>query len=194
MARHALSLTLASILAASLSLAGCADTDSDAEAEGRGNGALKSGACDPSVTDCPPTDPNDGVCDPSSTNDPDCPCDAADGCPPQPDCFALAQTLEALLAEARACNLASVGPMADCRTFVPTVKGCDVPVALGKSNVTKKYLTVFEEYAASCPLYDPPCPDPTTLATGCVQGADVDSLWGSCAILPDSAGSADAAD
>jgi hypothetical protein len=106
-----------------------------------------------------------------------------------PDCNVLAAELGTLLAEAQACNVASMSP-SQCNYFVPTISGCSQPTV--SEEAAKPYLDLFAVYAAHCPLTDPPCPDPSTLSTGCVQGPDVDSLIGQCAIVDD--GSVDDAD
>lgn len=97
-------------------------------------------------------------------------------------CSALAAELAALLAAAQSCNVAAANPF-QCATWVPSVSGCAQPVAAPGSDATKKYLEVFELYAQSCPLPDPPCVDPSTLTVDCTQSADTDSLVGRCAIL-----------
>jgi len=210
MIRTALSFAVASILSASIVLAGCGAHPGD-DLAGQGDGALNGDPCDPSDTACAPApcDPsdkacapaaNDGVCDGTDPTDPDCegPCDPSNtacnkGGGDTVDCANLAQTLGELLAQAQGCNIAGEGAKAQCSTFVPTPFGCDAPVADGDAYVTKKYLTIWAEYAASCPLPVPACPDPSTLKAGCVQGPDVDGLAGACAILTDGTAPADAA-
>jgi hypothetical protein len=199
MARIALSFALASIVSASLFLAGCGAQPGD-ESDGNSDGALNGAPCDPSDKTCVPPG-SDGVCDPSDPTDADCPCDPSDtsckppcdpsdtNCtklPPNVDCASLAQTLAQILAQAQACNLASAGAKAQCAAFVPTTSGCSAPVADAGSEATLKYEQIFKfEYLPSCPLPVPACPDPSTLKTGCVQGPDVDSLVGACAVLTD---------
>jgi hypothetical protein len=111
---------------------------------------------------------------------------AHEGCVPVPvDCNVLAEKLASLLAAAKACNVASMSPKAQCGFLVPTIFGCPTPVASQDSAETQAYLGMFEIYAKSCTMAVPACPDPTTLVTGCEQGPDVDSLIGTCAIVDD---------
>lgn len=97
-------------------------------------------------------------------------------------CGSLAAELTSLLADAQSCNVAAANPT-QCATWVPSLDGCQQPVAYAGSDATREYLEVFELYAASCPLPDRPCVDPISLPVDCTQGADTDSLIGRCAIL-----------
>lgn len=65
----------------------------------------------------------------------------------------------------------------------PSLDGCAQPVAYAGSAEVKAYLAVFEKYAAGCPLPDPPCIDPSTLAVDCTQGPDADAAAGRCTIV-----------
>ena len=140
--------------------------------------------CDPADSNCPkqpPCDPNDPKCAPPCPDgDPDCA-----KVPPGGgyDCAAVGKELALLLAEAQACNVAGMGMKAQCATFVPTTNGCEAPVADPNAAVTQKYLAIWKEYAASCPLPLPACPDPKLLTTACTQDANVDSLVGACAVV-----------
>ena len=98
-----------------------------------------------------------------------------------PDCAALAAELAVLLTAAQSCNVAAANPT-QCASWAPSITGCSAPVAYAGSEATRTYLEVFELYAQSCPLPDPPCVDPTTLVVDCTQAADVDSLAGACTI------------
>lgn len=101
---------------------------------------------------------------------------------PAPDpCAALATQLTTLLAAAQQCNVAAANPT-QCANWVPSLDGCEQPVAYAGSDETRAYLEVFDLYAQSCPLPDRPCIDPGLLTVDCTQGADVDSLAGRCAI------------
>ncbi len=96
-------------------------------------------------------------------------------------CGTLAAQLTTLLAAAQSCNVAAANPT-QCASWVPSLDGCQQPVASMGSDATKQYLEVFEQYAQSCPLPDHPCIDPIGLAVDCTQSADTDSLVGRCAI------------
>jgi hypothetical protein len=98
-----------------------------------------------------------------------------------PDCAALAAQLAELLAAARSCNVAAANPT-QCASWVPSISGCSEPVAYAGSDATRKYLEVFELYAQSCPLPDPACVDPTTLAVDCTQAPGGTTLAGACTI------------
>jgi len=101
---------------------------------------------------------------------------------PEPDlCATLAAQATALLASAQRCNVAAANPT-QCASWVPSIDGCEQPVAYAGSDESRAYLEVFELYAKSCPLPDRPCVDPSLLTVDCTQAADIDSLVGSCAI------------
>lgn len=101
---------------------------------------------------------------------------------PAPDpCASLAAQATALLASAQRCNVAAANPT-QCASWVPSIDGCEQPVAYAGSDETRAYLEAFKLYAESCPLPDRPCFDPSLLTVDCTQAADIDSLVGSCAI------------
>lgn len=97
-------------------------------------------------------------------------------------CASLADELTGLLAAAQRCHVAAANPI-QCASWVPSIDGCAQPVAYPGSDEAKAYLAAFEAYAAHCPLPDPPCADPSTLAVDCMQSPDVDGAFGRCAIL-----------
>lgn len=99
-----------------------------------------------------------------------------------PSCADLAAKLAVLLAEAQRCNPAAQNPT-QCASWVPSTDGCSQPVAAPGSEATQAYLKLFDVYAGACPLPDPPCVDPTSLAVDCTQDADADGLAGRCTIL-----------
>lgn len=98
------------------------------------------------------------------------------------NCAALGNEATARLAAAQRCHVAAANPF-QCATWVPSIDGCQQPVAHPSSDEVKAYLAAFEVYAANCPLPDRPCVDPSTLAVDCTQSPDVDSAFGRCAIL-----------
>ncbi|MBP6628437.1 MAG: hypothetical protein KA297_03345 [Kofleriaceae bacterium] len=107
----------------------------------------------------------------------------ADRAQPAPtSCAALAARASELLGAAQRCNVAAASP-AQCARWVPSIDGCEQPVAAPNSEETRAYLQAYDAYAASCPLPDRPCVDPLVLTVACSQAADVDSLLGRCAIL-----------
>lgn len=99
-----------------------------------------------------------------------------------PDCPALAAELTELLAAAQSCNVAAANVF-QCASRVPTIYGCERPVASAGSDATLEYLAVYKLYAQGCPLPDIACVDPSTQTVDCTQSSDIDSLVGQCTIV-----------
>lgn len=84
-------------------------------------------------------------------------------------CAGLASELATELAAAQACTIgeASATAVPVCDAWVPTVNGCEQPVAEAGSAATKKYLETFDVYAAHCPIEALPCVAPQDQKTTC---------------------------